>query len=259
MSSKKEIDKNCIEQFIKTIKNKDFHNYINSDNLSEKELHEAIECAIYLAYLDACRTFRYNPKDGKREKFEKKSDDIIDLANIIYNYIFCNGEFVHHKVCLSLIDKYGMTYGQAQKIINMTFKYIFCIKNFREKEEKFEKCHMPLDSIMLEWIVRNIEGIEKKRVGTWSSMKHKKDVQSEENYTYEDYIKVIETYCRENSTYPLKIDFENWNKMKLVLSAEEFILSFKSEIKRRDLKEKTFDGLISEIENIIQMCKKGAL
>ena len=39
--------------------------------------------------------------------------------------------------------------------------------------------------------------------------------------------------------------------MKLVLSAEEFILSFKSEKKRRDLKEKTFNELIVEIKNII--------
>lgn len=83
-------------------------------------------------------------------------------------------------------------------------------------------------------------------------MEYENDGQPEENYAYVDYEKVINTYCSENDTYPLKIDFENWNKMKLVLSAEEFILSFKSEIKRRDLKEKTFDELISEIKNIIQ-------
>ena len=114
-------------------------------------------------------------------------------------------------------------------------------------------CHMPLDSIMLEWIVRNTEGIKKKRVGTWSSMVHENKGQTEDKkYAYKDYQEMIETYCKKNNTYPLKIDFENWNKMKQVLSAEEFILSFNPEIKRRDLKEKTFDELISEIKNIIQ-------
>ena len=241
------IDESCIKLFVETIKNKDFLRFIESDGIPEKELDEAIECAVYLSYLDTCRTFRNNQKKVKRD-----DKVIFKIVQSISNYIFGDDEFDHHGLCSSLIKDYGMTYGQAQKIINMTFKYIFCIKNFREKEEKFKKCHMPLDSIMLEWIVRNTTGIEKRRVGTWSSMEYKNDGQPEEKYAYVDYEKVINAYCLENNTYPLKIDFENWNKMKLVLSAEEFILSFKSEIKRRDLKEKTFDELISEIKNIIE-------
>lgn len=241
------IDESSIKMFVETIRNNDFSRFIKLDGIPEKELDEAIKSAVYLAYLDTCRTFRNN-----QNKVKIDDEVIFEIVQSISNYIFGDDEFDHHGLCSSLIKGYGMTYGQAQKIINMTFKYIFCIKNFREKEEKFKKCHMPLDSIMLEWIVRNTKGIEKKRVGTWSSMEYENDGQPEENYAYVDYEKVINTYCSENDTYPLKIDFENWNKMKLVLSAEEFILSFKSEIKRRDLKEKTFDELISEIKNIIQ-------
>ena len=47
----------------------------------------------------------------------------------------------------------GIAFGKAQKIVNMSFKYLFCLQNAEDKKyaEKFEYCHMPLDSYTLEW------------------------------------------------------------------------------------------------------------
>ena len=70
----------------------------------------------------------------------------------------------HKEMCeefLAVIEpKYqgGLKYGKAQKIVNMTFKNTYCLQHNGIKEDKFEKyfehCHMPLDSITLEWFKR---------------------------------------------------------------------------------------------------------
>ena len=39
-------------------------------------------------------------------------------------------------------------------MINMTFKYIYCLEGAKEREDYFRFCHMPLDSITLEWFYR---------------------------------------------------------------------------------------------------------
>ena len=47
----------------------------------------------------------------------------------------------------------SLTVGQAQKIINMSFKYLFCCADIRNsKLSHFTWCHMPLDSVTLEWL-----------------------------------------------------------------------------------------------------------
>lgn len=45
-------------------------------------------------------------------------------------------------------------YGKAQKIVNMTFKYLYCISNDRN-DNYYKYCHIPLDSIILDWIWAN--------------------------------------------------------------------------------------------------------
>ena len=70
----------------------------------------------------------------------------------------------HKKMCDEFLNvigpKYqgGLKYGKAQKIVNMTFKNAYCMQHNGIKEDKFEKyfehCHMPLDSITLEWVKR---------------------------------------------------------------------------------------------------------
>ena len=43
------------------------------------------------------------------------------------------------------------TFGKAQKIVNMTFKYMYCFDNADKHANKFEPCHIPLDSYILDW------------------------------------------------------------------------------------------------------------
>lgn len=50
------------------------------------------------------------------------------------------------------IDEKKITYGKAQKIVNMTMKQLYCFDNAPEyKSSVFQHCHIPIDSIILEF------------------------------------------------------------------------------------------------------------
>ena len=66
----------------------------------------------------------------------------------------------HHAMCELFIQcittsniRKNVTYGKAQKIVNMTMKTIFCLEGAKEYNDRnyFAYCHMPLDSILLDW------------------------------------------------------------------------------------------------------------
>ena len=47
-------------------------------------------------------------------------------------------------------------YGKAQKIVNMTMKGLYCLKDADQKKDYFKHCHIPLDSFTLEWFKRKV-------------------------------------------------------------------------------------------------------
>ena len=55
----------------------------------------------------------------------------------------------HNKICLS--ETFGMRYGIWQKLINMTFKYLYCFKAVpcvKTRQLPWDKLHCPIDSII---------------------------------------------------------------------------------------------------------------
>lgn len=79
----------------------------------------------------------------------------------------------HNKTCKELMksftEKTGieMHYGKAQKLVNMTFKHLYCFGDADKYKEKFEHCHMPLDSYILKWGA-NAKNIELEKYKNWS-------------------------------------------------------------------------------------------
>ena len=150
-----------------------------------------------------------------------------------------------------------MTYGQAQKIINMAFKYLYCCKHDSKMEERFKTCHMPLDSFSLEWFKRKFKEkifsnpdsysennkelpeslftkkgekkLKAESIGSWSSMQTWEEDCKKQEYPYEFYAHVIKQYCKENSITPLQLDFIVWSKMQKIMAAEAFIKTFKDD------------------------------
>lgn len=160
----------------------------------------------------------------------------------------------HKDMCeefLAVIEpKYqgGLKYGKAQKIVNMTFKNAYCLQHNEIKEDQFEKyfeyCHMPLDSITLEWFKRTQTWLKdyckedpsngscdflcKYLPESWSKMKSD---DSGNRYGYETIQKKIRDYLKEYAAEnittkylkdytPLQAEFFVWKYMQLELAAE---------------------------------------
>jgi hypothetical protein len=52
-----------------------------------------------------------------------------------------------------------ITYGKAQKIVNMTMKQLYCFDNAPNyKSSVFQHCHIPIDSIILEFFKISVTG-----------------------------------------------------------------------------------------------------
>ena len=224
----KVINEKDVERFKKTInKEKDFL----AKSLTKETKIETYVQALYLGYLDASRTF------GGQKKVTKKDDDIEQVAEKMQNYI--NGgnkdfDSIIYEACGTLCINYEMSFGQAQKIINMAFKYLYCIAG-GELKKRFDNCHMPLDGIMLEWIHRNItddNGNKLKKAEAWSKLP-KGDVNKVGSYMY--YKEHVDSYCKKTHKSPLQLDFENWVTMSQILSAEDYLKSF-TKAERKDKK-----------------------
>lgn len=112
---------------------------------------QLFEDAVWQGYLDASRTF------DKIKDTKNKPDAFIRLAGSIQKYFDGDEAFDHSKWCNAFINgirennSYEATYGQAQKVVNMAFKYLYCCDGAKNYAEKFASCHMPLDTITLLW------------------------------------------------------------------------------------------------------------
>lgn len=141
-----------------------------------------------------------------------------------------------------------LSYGKAQKIVNMTFKYAYCLLDDEEKKKYFEHCHMPLDSFTLEWFKRKIVKNstisireEKNQAGLvpkWSNIRSEDDWTDAEKsevksggkipYCYEEIIKAVRDYFdrEDRDDYlqkgytVLESEFYIWKYMQLELAVE---------------------------------------
>lgn len=289
---KEEIEKDIkdsVDDFIGTIKKEPCCEYFSDKTEVDWKCEKVYKDALYQGYLDACRTIHWSTKareegdellkrkkvwDKKRPNTEENPmrEPLTEVAKELCNYFDGDKKFddKYSDWCKALIDSYktyladGITYGQAQKIINMAFKYLYCIcdrcRGGEKYKKKFDKCHMPLDSFSLEWFKRkfkeddfsNAESYpenykklpenlftkgEKKKlkaesIGAWSSMQKTWEKSCiKEEYPYEFYAHVIKQYCKENSITPLQLDFIVWSKMQKIMAAESFIKTFKDDDK----------------------------
>lgn len=239
--------------------------------------------ALYQGYLDACRTFEWSEKVKKDYPNEKEKRGYIEgefksgiackIREYLNNSKACSFDVFHGELCENLKECFreketNITYGQAQKIINMAFKYLYCLyyKYGELKEEQFADCHMPLDSFSLEWFKRWIsanakeywkeEGNFKKgSVGSWSSMEvsNYKDKEGIK-YGYKVYLKYIRKYCEDynkEKITPLELDFIVWPQIQKIMAAEAFIKTFEKdeeEIEKNDMEPEEYG--VDDLSNI---------
>ena len=136
---------------------------------------DVYDAATNRAYRDMNRTIRFcGMTDEKRKEIRLRVNELIRISvqeiqrkNEIDQKFFDDW---HKKLCDAIIEKYEMngitfTYGQAQKWINMTLKYLYVLDS-QKIEKLFKYCHVPLDNYVFD-ISEKLFGIEKTKI-PWS-------------------------------------------------------------------------------------------
>ncbi len=200
------------------------------DNYIYKNIEEAVKDSLRRAFKD----FNFRTLKKKSNNYPKLTENttitnflIEELNSFIKKFVdyFSNKEDDfdkwHHEACEEFLDvliKYypDAKYGKAQKIVNMMFKYLYCM-NFGDKdswvvldEDYFSKCHLTLDSFTLEWFYREVvenwynkkdskqrgAKIYKTKFDSWSNLEYQIPERSYEDYAAVDSKCKAEDNCR---------------------------------------------------------------
>ena len=184
---------------------------------------EKIGLAINRGYRDFCRTIRCGkewnakieldiPKGDERKEYYAINNSRGRASKLIKEAIESNqfNDYYtwHSKLCDKLSNKkdgaIGYTYGQAQKWVNMTMKYLL-ILNYNPVEDIIDKLHIPLDSIIIKKATKKgIELITKDTLGrdfSWSRIK-----------TYEHYWRIQKQLKENINGTPILWEFDSWNE-----------------------------------------------
>ena len=177
----------------------------------------------------------------------------------------------HKEACdqvISFLNQYYVpkdcTYGKAQKIVNMTFKnlYALCVKKgiADTYTDRFQGCHVPLDSFTLEWFYRNDKkNITKGKILNWSGINAYGDENTElysadksTYYTYFYFQKIFRSWYPGNPT-ALQAEFVMWSDIQKEMTAESFYFALKNLSKedRNKFKELPLAKKLAEIKNAL--------
>lgn len=171
-------------------------------------ISDPIEAASSRAYRDMNRTIRFHGLDVKiryqlRDKVNcilKKDFQFIDESNITSKELF---NALHLKICdkiknIYLTEGVTLTYGQAQKWVNMTIKYLYMLgwSNF---DGIFQYLHIPLDNYIFDFAMEHF-GIEKPKK-VWSKWDDYENEYLKYQYELLNNIKIED---------PLRWEFHAW-------------------------------------------------
>ena len=194
------------------------------------------------AYVDATNQGAFNTKaesskaqlakygkDGSKEFLINQIKKILNENDIQFNDW-------HEETCDELVNIYEnnelkdiFTYGNAQKWVNMTLKYIYLLGGISENyAEKFAQSvskirgysadfHIPIDSYIIDvlWKKENVplpfkDGIEKVRSNNYAIPSEY--IKGWSNWHKDEYISVVKELRKIQDNDPIKWETENWIK-----------------------------------------------
>jgi hypothetical protein len=143
-----------------------------------------------------CKTEERSAKRAKTELFLRtKLIELIKSSNLTQNEF----DKLHKKMCSELISEWNeLTFGQAQKWINMSLKYwlLFGESKIPKIEINSKFFHIPIDSIIQERFFN-------KNLPAWSKIK-----------TYEEYFWYQQDFRERNiGKIPILEEFREFNKI----------------------------------------------
>ena len=133
-------------------------------------------------------------KIKNQNEFDKKHKALCDLFLEKFENKDCNKK-----------NKIILQFGKAQKVVNIFFKYLYCLYGGKKFNNVYEYCHMPLDSYILNWV----------RYVVCDEIEDSKEIKkvindiSWSNLDYEQYIeiqKIIRVFLEKQNEWP-KIPF----------------------------------------------------
>lgn len=239
--------KNLIDWFVKGIFfNKNLANDYNGEVFHMSSTNENdVLLAVKKAYIDMTpRTIEGLGDAHKIDGFDDKLDKILfELTKSFVDY-FKTVPFKeetdfddwHEKVCSkfekdfnklledeTIKDKNGnitkISYGKAQKIVNMTFKYIYCFDD-KKDHDYFKHCHMTLDSYTLNWFLNDVRNwfmknnnfkFAKNKIPLWSNLSKGG---FDEKFSYLWIQTQIRKYLKEQNKLPFFAEFIIWQEEK---------------------------------------------
>lgn len=149
------------------------------------------------------KVFKKNKFDDKTH--EELCDDFINDFKSIRDDL--NKEISEIKKVDTGIEKIDkddnkITYGKAQKIVNMSMKYLYFFDDANNYVSTvFNKCHMAIDEYIMKFF--DSKGY-KRKVDRWSNFDKK---------TYNDYrTKVVNDCCSGDGKLPFFAEFDYWNQ-----------------------------------------------
>jgi len=211
-----------------------------SDGINYTDQKTAIKVSLERAVEDfTSRTEKKKANAGKESLAErlqcsKEENLIMRLVQYFQAPPKCQDSFNswHCETCKWIQAKENemyenVAYGKAQKILNMTFKNLYCTAFGQEKENEnenfFKFCHIALDSFTLEWIFRNIyprykelgaDRLCKGKTPAWSRLTYeeRKDNNGKEIYSYPFIADLIAKYFSKKhpEITPFQAEFVIW-------------------------------------------------
>lgn len=170
-----------------------------------------VHLAVYRAYRDFNRTLTLGKSTSDNERLELKNKVAELFKNNLLKKLSSVAtqdgfDKIHKENCDEIKKIYDaknitITYGQAQKWVNMFLKYYYILEA-KDIESKIEFFHVPIDSIIIN-LVKSKFSISGFPVA-WSKLDD-----------YDAYIKYqndLRTKIIEENNFPLKWEFENWNQ-----------------------------------------------
>ena len=147
--------------------------------------------------------------ETKKEIAQKLCDEIITYLKDGAPDGFDNW---HKRVCREFLKDFNdrllagkyhpIAYGKAQKVVNMTFKYLSSCDDAQAYAERFKDCHMPLDRNTLDWYYTNVcPQVKKSHRLAWS------------NLTEEEYFEIqnnIRAFLAKSGETPLEAEWRIW-------------------------------------------------
>lgn len=176
------------------------------------DLTNPVEAASNRAYRDMSRTIRFdNFSKDDRVKLKKEVNSFLntEIKKLVNGSITSEKEFDkwHEQLCKKIIDEYKkskiqLSYGQAQKWVNMTIKYLYML-NIHTFDNVFDFPHVPVDNYIFKAVKDELK-IKKPTKKSWSRWDN-----------YEEYLK-YQNDIRKNlkkekkEISPLRWEFKNW-------------------------------------------------